>query len=99
MRSSGLVFFLCAATLLGQDKNLDPGLHQLPPQKFDEMLRKGLEQHRALDMPQMLASNTQCSIPLLEYHVKHPEQYTIRRLPVQPKLDPMAKPAGPVCKW
>ena len=97
MRFRCLALIVCAAPLLAQDLST-PGLKQMSPQQFDQMLRKGLEQHQTFKTPQLLAGNTECAIPLLEYRVKHPEQYTIRRVPVPSHFDPMGHATMPVCK-
>ena len=97
MRFSCLALFICAAPLFAQDLST-PGLKRMPPKEFDQMLRKGLQQNRAVQVLQLVADNKECAIPLLEYRVKHPEQYTIRRLPVPAQGDPIAHPAMPVCK-
>jgi hypothetical protein len=36
-----------------------------------------------------------CSVPLLQYKVEHPEQFTILRMPPPPTRDPMASASVP----
>ncbi|HLH03898.1 MAG TPA: hypothetical protein VKX25_14095 [Bryobacteraceae bacterium] len=102
MRISRFVWVLCAMSLFAQDTSLPrPRLDQLSQKEFDKMLRKGLDQRQqeAARVLELAEGTRECSIPLLEYRVKHPERYTMRRVPAGPGLDAMAKPAGPVCKW
>jgi hypothetical protein len=99
-----VLLFSMASLLVAADGTLFPasGWRDLSPKQFDDLLRKGLNASRPpwTGAIARVRPGTLCAIPLLESPIEHPEQFTIKRMPIRPeKLDPMAVPPPvPACK-
>jgi hypothetical protein len=103
---------LCAAgtMLLAADNTATlqpPGLNQFSRDQFQQLFSKSFSQGdffgfapKTEKSRQLAAGGRECSIPLLEMKIKHPERFSMRRLPMRnTNADPMvARIPAPACK-